>query len=247
VDRCNFDREQRNTWVKIAHHHKLQIDAIILDTPFEICEKRILRREDHPTQVHGTKGINILESFKQLYKVPNYNEGFERILFVNPQEINDCNEDDIKKVMRKLDEIPKRDFKPIEREGRGRGRGRPHRGRGGGNYGRENYQGKNYGGSGGNGGGNSSSGDKGNAWENRGNAWENRGSARERRGNAWESRGRGENRGSARGGNNHRGNYDGSNNRGGTWGNKGRENNNNNSNNGANPHYNSNFPPLEKK
>lgn len=225
VDRCNFDKDQRKTWINIAHHYRLSIDAIILDTPFEICEKRILNREDHPTQVHGSQGLNILETFKQMYKLPNYNEGFERILNVKPQEINDCNEDDIKNVMRKLDEIPKIIFRQGERERGGRGKLRPYRGRGGESYGRasgENYQGRNFGGSGG---GNSGSGNRGNAWVNRG---------------------RGGNRGSGRGGNYQRGNYGGSDDRGVTWGDRGRDNNNN-SKNGTNPHYNSNFPPLGKK
>ncbi|EXX58576.1 uncharacterized protein OCT59_022288 [Rhizophagus irregularis] len=257
VDRCNFDKDQRKTWINIAYHHKLSIDAIILDTPFEICEKRILNREEHPTQVHGSKGLNILETFKQMYKLPNYNEGFERILNVKPQEINDCNEDDIKNVMRKLDEIPKSVFRQGERERGERGKRRPYRGRGGESYGRasgENYQGRNFGGSGD---GNSGSGYRGNAWVNRGRGG-NRGSGRggnyqrgnhgdiDDRGDTWGNRGRGGNRGSGRGGNYQRGNHGDNDDRGDTWGNRGKDNNNN-SKNVPNPHYNSNFPPLGKK
>ncbi|RIA91442.1 hypothetical protein C1645_672671, partial [Glomus cerebriforme] len=104
VDRCNFDEEQRKTWINLAYQFKLSIDAIILDTPYEICENRILKRKDHPTQVHGKDGLNILENFKQIFKPPNYNEGFERILNVKPDEIVDCKEDDIKEIIRKLDE-----------------------------------------------------------------------------------------------------------------------------------------------
>ncbi|GBB83706.1 hypothetical protein RclHR1_01040011 [Rhizophagus clarus] len=216
VDRCNFDKGQRKTWIDIAYNHKLQIDAIILDTPYEICEKRILKREDHPTQVHGTHGLNILESFKQMYKLPNYNEGFERILNVRPQEINDCNDDDVKKVMRRLDETPKKVFKKGEIERGGYGKKRPHRGRGRGSYG---SRGKNYGGSSG-----------GNVWENRSSGGGGGGSNYSGdRGNAWESRG---SRGSTRGGSGYR---------------NGNNNNNNNSKNVANPHYNSNFPPLGNK
>src|SRR2546423_13590160 len=80
VDRCNFDKEQRKTWINLAHHFKLPIDAIILDTPYEICENRILKREEHPTRVYGKNGLGILENFKRMFKLPNYNEGFERIL-----------------------------------------------------------------------------------------------------------------------------------------------------------------------
>lgn len=187
-----------------------------MDTPFETCAKRILKREDHPTQVTGTNGVNILEKFKQMFKLPNYDEGFERILSVKPQEIDNCNEDDIKEVMRKLDEIPKRVVKQ-ERGGRKeRGKGRPYRG-GFGNHGRANsgnYQGENYGGS-------------------------------SSRGDAWGNRGRGGNRGRARG--NYQGeNYAGNGDRGDPWRNRGRGTNNN-SKNVANPHYNSNFPPLGEK
>jgi hypothetical protein len=79
-----------------------------LDIPYEICEKRILKREDHPTQVYGKNGLGILQKFKQMLKLPNYNEGFERILSVGSHDINGCNDDDVKTIMKKLDEIPKR-------------------------------------------------------------------------------------------------------------------------------------------
>ena len=126
----------------MAHHFKLPIDAIILDTPYEICENRILKREGHPTQVYGKNGLGILENFKRMFKLPNYNEGFERILSVKPHEINGCNEDDVKNIMKKFDEIPKRVVKQGEREregGRGRReweKGKSDRGRGWGAHGR---------------------------------------------------------------------------------------------------------------
>lgn len=129
----------------------MPIDAIILDTPYDICESRILKREDHPTQVYGTNGLGILGNFRRMFKLPDYNEGFERILSVKPHEINGCNEDDVKNIMRKFDEIPNSVVKQSERErerrehrewgkgksdrGRERGtRGRAKNSRGGGRY-----------------------------------------------------------------------------------------------------------------
>ena len=96
----------------------MPIDAIILDTPYEICESRILKRVDNPTQVYGTNGLGILKTFRRSFKLPDYNEGFERILSVKPHEINGCNEDDVKNIMRKFDEIPNSVVKQSEREGR---------------------------------------------------------------------------------------------------------------------------------
>jgi hypothetical protein len=119
-----------------------------LDTPYEICESRILEREDHPTQVYGKNGLGILENFKRMFKLPSYNEGFERILSVKPHEINGCNEDDVKNIMRKFDEIPKRVFKQERGKsdrGRGRGHGRAKNSRGGGGRkGRGNNNSKNF-------------------------------------------------------------------------------------------------------
>ncbi|CAI2175374.1 11285_t:CDS:10 [Funneliformis geosporum] len=124
VDRCNFDKRQRKTWVDLAIQFNLTIDAIIMDTPYEICEKRILSRENHPTNVQGRKGLEILENFKQIYKSPDYNEGFERILIVKPHDINECNENDVKEVMEKLDNIPKRVVeRRVKIQGRGGSRG----------------------------------------------------------------------------------------------------------------------------
>lgn len=36
VDRCNFDRDQRRTWIDLANHYKVPIDCIVLTANQEV-------------------------------------------------------------------------------------------------------------------------------------------------------------------------------------------------------------------
>lgn len=38
VDRCNFDREQRKTWIDLAQHYKVPIDCIVLTANQKVCK-----------------------------------------------------------------------------------------------------------------------------------------------------------------------------------------------------------------
>ena len=53
IDRCNFDKKQRATWIKIAHDWRSRVVALELKTPPETCRRRIMNRQDHPTGVMG--------------------------------------------------------------------------------------------------------------------------------------------------------------------------------------------------
>lgn len=36
VDRCNFDRDQRKTWIELAQHYKVPVDCIVLTANREV-------------------------------------------------------------------------------------------------------------------------------------------------------------------------------------------------------------------
>lgn len=50
VDRCNFDFDQRSTWVSTAYSFPIsRIDAVAIKTPPKLCGDRVVVRENHPT------------------------------------------------------------------------------------------------------------------------------------------------------------------------------------------------------
>ncbi|KAI9338637.1 AAA domain-containing protein [Pilaira anomala] len=108
VDRCNFDREQRKTWIELAEHYKIPVDCIVLTTNQEECYQRIKARTEHPTGVIGKEGTYILKRFVKNYHPPqlDHPEGFERILFLDPSPTMECTDERIDEIFRLLDASP---------------------------------------------------------------------------------------------------------------------------------------------
>lgn len=36
IDRCNFNKSQRRTWIEIAWKFDAHVDAIVMDVPYEV-------------------------------------------------------------------------------------------------------------------------------------------------------------------------------------------------------------------
>ncbi|KAI8638223.1 AAA domain-containing protein [Parasitella parasitica] len=108
VDRCNFDRSQRQTWIDIAQHYKVPIDCIVLTATKEDCGNRIRERENHPTDVQGERGVGILSRFVKGYRPPRLDskEGFSRILYLDPSPETTCTKERIEKIFELLEECP---------------------------------------------------------------------------------------------------------------------------------------------
>ncbi|GAA5798272.1 hypothetical protein HPULCUR_003672 [Helicostylum pulchrum] len=108
VDRCNFDKEQRKTWIELAQHYKIPVDCIVLTTNQEECYQRIKVRTEHPTGVVGTSGTYILKRFVKNYHPPKpeYPEGFSRILYLDPSPDSECTEERIDEIFSLLDASP---------------------------------------------------------------------------------------------------------------------------------------------
>ncbi|KAI7906130.1 AAA domain-containing protein [Cokeromyces recurvatus] len=108
IDRCNFDREQRKTWIEIAQHYKVPIDCIVLTADQTECGNRILVRENHPTGVSGNEGIHVLRRFVKNYHPPTLDggEGFSRILYLNPSPDPVCTTERINEIFTLLEACP---------------------------------------------------------------------------------------------------------------------------------------------
>ncbi|KAF9346924.1 hypothetical protein BGX26_001545 [Mortierella sp. AD094] len=108
IDRCNFDQDQRKVWVGIANRLNVpEIDVIIMDTEFYHCKKRILARTNHPTQVDGPNGADVLFKFLEMMTLPTYFEGFSKIMRVEPQPDTEYSEEAVKDIMQRLEKVEK--------------------------------------------------------------------------------------------------------------------------------------------
>ncbi|KAF9942642.1 hypothetical protein BGZ67_000456 [Mortierella alpina] len=108
IDRCNFDQDQRKVWVNLAKQLNIQeVDVIIMDTEFYHCKKRILARTDHPTQVEGPNGVDVLYKFMEMLTLPTYFEGFSKIMRVEPQATPEYDEEAVREIMKRLELVEK--------------------------------------------------------------------------------------------------------------------------------------------
>ncbi|KAG9323656.1 hypothetical protein KVV02_002952 [Mortierella alpina] len=108
IDRCNFDQDQRKVWVNLAKQLNVQeVDVIIMDTEFYHCKKRILARTDHPTQVEGPSGVDVLYKFMEMLTLPTYFEGFSKIMRVEPQATPEYDEEAVRDIMKRLELVEK--------------------------------------------------------------------------------------------------------------------------------------------
>ncbi|ORX42437.1 hypothetical protein DM01DRAFT_1341056 [Hesseltinella vesiculosa] len=108
VDRCNFDVDQRKTWVQIAGDYGVPVDCIVFTAGARECAQRIMTRKDHPTGVQGSEGQEILRRFVKNYSPPSadVNEGFRKILRVDPSPDPVCTDERISSVLQQLEDAP---------------------------------------------------------------------------------------------------------------------------------------------
>jgi predicted phosphohydrolase/predicted kinase len=79
VDRCNFDINQRKTWVDLALEHGIHnIQALVFDTSVEECIRRAETREGHPT-LTGAACRPVIEKLVPQWVGPTEAEGFQKI------------------------------------------------------------------------------------------------------------------------------------------------------------------------
>ncbi|KAI7941857.1 hypothetical protein MJO29_013931 [Puccinia striiformis f. sp. tritici] len=98
IDRQNFDRKQRSTWIKLSQEFgtkdvddkiiPLECDLIEFATPYEECLKRLEHRTGHES-IHsiqeGTKILSLI--YHKQWVSPHISEGFSRHLILLPSDV----------------------------------------------------------------------------------------------------------------------------------------------------------------
>jgi len=87
VDRCNFDYQQRNVWLKLALERGCNdVRCLLLNIPIEVCKSRVLVRTDHPTLGANQESLQIVQKFVSTFVPPLKEEGFTEIISVENDE-----------------------------------------------------------------------------------------------------------------------------------------------------------------
>ncbi len=87
-DRCNFNRQQREVWIKITRDiliHKVKIFAVVLEVPEAVCITRVHNRVNHPNLV-GPEGARVINIIQRQYCRPSMDEGFDSIFVCSTDE-----------------------------------------------------------------------------------------------------------------------------------------------------------------
>lgn len=80
VDRCNFNVNQRKTWIELAQQHKIvNISALVFNIDPEVCKTRIVTRQGHPTIAPEEKNKGIVDKFVKDFVMPTPEEPFVRV------------------------------------------------------------------------------------------------------------------------------------------------------------------------
>ncbi|KAJ7173791.1 P-loop containing nucleoside triphosphate hydrolase protein [Mycena filopes] len=87
IDRTNFDASQRAHWIRIAREFPgTLVWILVFDTPKDVCASRLQTRTEHPTIKNPEDALSILDRFSSQYRAPSEEEGYNRIMYLQPSE-----------------------------------------------------------------------------------------------------------------------------------------------------------------
>lgn len=89
IDRVNFNKKQRKTWVDLAINYNAEAHAIYLEVPIDVSLERIKNRKGHETiseDMSEEKKLAIIEQFAKMLKLPSLEEGFKSIVMLRNYE-----------------------------------------------------------------------------------------------------------------------------------------------------------------
>ncbi|CAK7343852.1 unnamed protein product [Dovyalis caffra] len=81
IDRCNMDKEQRSDFVKLGCGAQVDVHAVVLDLPAQLCISRSVKRTGHEGNLQGGKAAAVVNRMLQKKELPKLHEGFARIVF----------------------------------------------------------------------------------------------------------------------------------------------------------------------
>lgn len=85
IDRVNFNKKQRQTWIDIARKHGAEVHAIYLEVPKDICLDRLNNRKGHetiPEEMPEERKLEIIEQFDKMMFIPDLSEGYKTVIMM---------------------------------------------------------------------------------------------------------------------------------------------------------------------
>jgi predicted kinase len=77
IDRVNFDRQQRQSWIDLAHKlGVVNVRCVWLKVDKDTCKTRVANRVNHPTIKDAETGNHVIDKFDKLFEEPSIAEGF---------------------------------------------------------------------------------------------------------------------------------------------------------------------------
>lgn len=84
IDRCNFNEEQRASWVDLAQKFGVsEVKCVWLDVSPDECMIRMLKRNDHPTIKTGEDAERALKMIQENWVEPTIDERFSEVVHIN--------------------------------------------------------------------------------------------------------------------------------------------------------------------
>lgn len=95
IDRVNFDRQQRASWIDLAHKlGVMNVRCVWLNVDKDTCKSRLKGRTNHPTIKDEQTGVHVIDKFDKLFEEPKLDEGFANIEVYDNIDVDDI----VKKV-----------------------------------------------------------------------------------------------------------------------------------------------------
>ncbi|KAL3809868.1 hypothetical protein ACHAXA_001293 [Cyclostephanos tholiformis] len=88
IDRCNFDVDQRRTWIQLAYEMNVDVDCVIFDYDRDVCIERCRNRRGHET-IRPRDAPRIVSNMARIFRPPVPQERFRRLARVTSFHMSD--------------------------------------------------------------------------------------------------------------------------------------------------------------
>ncbi|KAL3800882.1 hypothetical protein ACHAW5_002033 [Stephanodiscus triporus] len=82
IDRCNFDVDQRRTWIELAREMNADCECVVFDYDTDVCIERCRARRGHET-IRPSEAAGIVSEMARRFRSPGRGERFRRIVRVS--------------------------------------------------------------------------------------------------------------------------------------------------------------------
>jgi len=78
IDRCNFNNQQRQTWIDLANEMTVDCECVIFDYATDACITRCQQRTNHET-IHPSDAVKVVSMMAKLFRPPTSGEKYKRL------------------------------------------------------------------------------------------------------------------------------------------------------------------------